>query len=175
MLLTEAQAPITRVAVENPIQTAAREGVRNALEYTRGRLGKETSALERLVRGDLAAHEYFRYALSSWIGTCLSRLEDTVTSVYLVDAPDRGESIAVTEPLALILVVERKTAALESLLGELDAALTRQYREVMTPHADGLTSLLAATLVDRGEASTRSGAGSLLHVLHYPPTRIWSR
>lgn len=176
MFTTDPNALVTQAAaLGNSLETAATEMIHAALEHTKSSFTQSPLVIERLEDGDPAAHECFRYAVAKGVGAYLSLVDATIRSVHMVDAASEEPSSPITEPLQLIIVVDRRTAAIESLLAELDTALTRGYRQLMAPRADAMSSLLITMLVDTTEAASRQGAGSLLHSLHCPPVRVWAR
>jgi hypothetical protein len=159
---------------------AADEAIAYAMDFCRSRIGLGDDPSALLKRGNHDAHEYFRRGLAIRIARYLGEIDGTVKAVYVCNWCDRSDEIesepaGLTSPLSLIAWVDRKTAALGSLLTDLDAALTREYRGLVAPAAKGLRSFLDVNVVEDGEVRERIGYGALVSSVRERPTRVWHR
>ncbi len=161
------------------VTSAVEAAVESALAVTAERLGlRNAQAVEELLRqGDRAATEYFHYNLATEIGRKLGEWDADVQGAYLCDYDATPLDLAFDEtrsPLIhLILVVERKTAALGALLAAVDNALVLLYRD-LTGRTE-LAHLLDVQAVDPEEIRNRIGYGAFFSSLHYRPVPLWTR
>jgi hypothetical protein len=158
----------------------AEAAIASAEHYCASLVKEEGEAQTLLRQGHPQAHDYFRYGLAQALARSVAQVDDTARAIYLVnwDSPAdeiEGESVGPTSPLSLIVWVERSTAALAALFGELDAALTGRYRELVDPAAQALRSLLDLHVVDDRDVERRAGYGALLTSLRQRPLLVWQR
>jgi hypothetical protein len=129
-----------------------------ALEFCATKLNLESyeTAVERLQQGDN-------------IG---------IKAVYIFDFEATPEDICFAEVtpdiiIHLIVWAQRKTAALNSLIGALDRALVRIHVELL--HMPQLKHLLDVQVVDDRDVENRLGFGALFSSLHHRPLPVWKR
>jgi len=125
-------------------------------------------------------HDYFRHSLAQQVAGYLAQLDDSIVGVYTHsygDAEEEGEdrSCGVATNINLILHVRRKTAALSSAIASLDRALLEQYRALVAPNGDKMSSLLDVQVVDDRDVEDGVGFGAVLRASYSKPVRLWAR
>lgn len=166
-------------AVDAPSE-AARKALSFAVHFCAKRLGGSEDPVALLKTNHSVAHEYLRYGLALRLAEYVADADETVIAVYLHNWGPAAEeveadAVGMTSPLSLIIWVRRQTAALRSLLADLDGAITREYKALVAPAADRMCSLLDANLVEDREVGTRTGLGALLASTRERPLRVWQR
>ncbi len=158
----------------------AAEMVSNALHYCEGKTAyRGADQLAAALRAEIPqVHDYFRHALTTSLANYLIRLDDSVIEVYSYcygDAEEEGEdrSCRVTGSLNLILHVRRRTAALSSVEVSLDQALLEQYKRLIAPNGDRMTSFLDLQMVDDRDVAEGLGFGAVLKSTFSRPVRVW--
>jgi hypothetical protein len=151
-----------------------------ALDYAAHKLNLASpeAALQEVRQGDRRALEYCHYHLAQQAGAALGALDTNVQSVSLYSFEATPEDRAFGEnseslPIHLLVSVERKTSALNSLVAALDRALVKDYAEMIGPRR--LAHVLDVQVIDRGDVESRRGIAALLYSLHNRPIRLWER
>ncbi len=140
---------------------------------------RESDVAAALAEGEQRSQDCFRHYLSLQVAEYLRALDDNLAGAYSYsygDAEEEGEgrSSSPTESLKLILRVRRKTAALNAVLAALDDAMLEEYRKLIEPVGDKMTTFLDAQMVDDEEAEQGSGLACVLKSAFTPPTQVWS-
>lgn len=152
--------------------------VTNALEWVSAKLRcDKVRVVDCLNRGDPAARRELKLGLARYLAEYLGFLDEDVKAVYVSDHVDNyaGESVAGSSRWVIHLVVyaEPKTAALTSLLGALNRALTAEMRKsVEYAETEGF---LDVQLINSADLENLARYAALLNAPRYRPTRIWQR
>jgi hypothetical protein len=151
-----------------------------ALEFCATKLNLESyeTAVERLQQGDNITFSYWRYGLAKKGAEYLGEWDEGIKAVYIFDFEATPEDICFAEVtpdiiIHLIVWAQRKTAALNSLIGALDRALVRIHVELL--HMPQLKHLLDVQVVDDRDVENRLGFGALFSSLHHRPLPVWKR
>jgi hypothetical protein len=120
-----------------------------------------------LQENDAFAHRYLRYSLAKQIAEYLAEVENTLKSVYYFEELDEPVHLNL---LSLMVQIERKTAAFDSLCEGLNQNLIKEYKKLMAPKAHQLKHFLNI-LVDDSETGVKSGTNYLFN----PPIKIWNK
>jgi hypothetical protein len=133
-------------------------------------------AINRLQQKDNRACEYCHYSIAEQVGAALGDLDENVKAVYMFEDEATPQDLCFNEttnvPLLHLLVwVQRKTEALNSLVSMLDRALAQSYARLIGPSE--LQYLLDVQIVDDAQVERRVGYGALLQSLHYRPLKVW--
>jgi hypothetical protein len=136
------------------------------------------AVVERLRESESLVCHYCRYGLAKNVAESIGRLDDNVKAVYTVDYDATPEdrcfsSESQTSLIHLIVWAERKTDALDALVGALDRALLQAYSEAID--ASQLAHLLDVQVVDDTDVEARVGYGALLTSVHNRPIQVWER
>lgn len=170
-----AMPKLSAVSVDEEAETA----VNAALGFTAQKLGKPAkTVVERLQEGDGTAASYWRYGLAKRMAECLADWDESVKAVYAVDYDATPDDLAfgtAAQPsqVHLIAWVDRKTAALDSLVAALDGALAERVAQLLG--LDHLVHLLDVQVVDDEDVEARRGYGATLTSLHNRPIQVWTR
>jgi hypothetical protein len=158
----------------------AGEFLNNALEYCaeKMRLGSPEMALELLRQGDSRARWHSHHSLAAQVAETLGHMDQNVNSVFVLDYDATPEDLAFGEPgrvspIHLIVRAERKTEALNALIGALESALVRDYAVRIGPRQ--LKYLLDVQVIDAEDVEKRRGYAALLTSLYNRPIRVWER
>ncbi len=140
-------------------------------------VGSSDAALKLLKCGDRSAWDYFQYGLAAQVAELLGGLDDEVQAVYLYDdeaTPDDAALGEVTPSLVhLIVLANRKTSALDSLIVGLSRAVVQSYGRLFDKPQ--LRHLLDVQVMDNTELDARVGLGALMSSLHHRPSLVWKR
>ena len=154
--------------------------INQAMEYCGQKMGLEGAwlAVEQLKQGDGTACSYCRYSMAKQMAEALGSLDENVRAVYLYDYDATPEDLCFGQavhasPIHLILWVERKTSALESLVEALDHALAKSYAAMMDRSQPA--HILDVQMVDDSDVENRTGYGTLLSSFYNPPLKVWER
>jgi hypothetical protein len=164
---------------------AAKEAIHRALEYAGRSTGRDltidrTGGVPAFMCRDVNFQEGFRTGLARYLGEYLGSVDSNVKQVYLCREELAPEDLAGTRTVSatshfmLIIWVIRKTAALQSLVVELDYAVTREYKN-LTSSTRGVDSVLEVHFVDDEEVENRRGFAALINSIHKPATRVWAQ
>jgi hypothetical protein len=143
--------------------------------------GKE-KALKAIGSGDCCVCEYMRYALAQQVAEYLGSVDDSITAIYTYE-PEYATGSDTTGPvhprvqpgLNLIARVNRKSAALSSVVASLSAALAEQLKQLGCPNANALCRELDVNLADEQDVQKRIGYGALIGSLYVRPIEVWHR
>lgn len=164
-----------------PDATSTAETVINqAIDFCAARIRSRShdDVLANLRKRNKAACGYMNYSIAKQIGEALGALDENVTAVYVMDYDATVEDVCFAGPqcfdiVHLIVQVDRKTKALESLLEALDHALALGYARLLG--AEKQAHLLDAQLVDSTDIEGRVGYGAMLSSLYQRPLQVWER
>lgn len=139
-------------------------------------------AHQAIANGDCCVCDYMRYGLARQVAEYLGLMDEKVTSVYVYEPEYATEPVAVgsgrprAQPgMNLIARVNRKTAALSSVVASLSAAMDEELRRLGCPHANALCRQLAIHLADEEDVRRRMGYGALINSLYVGPIEVWHR
>jgi hypothetical protein len=170
------QAPLSAASVG----TGAAQMVEAATKLCRSKAAccDEGELAGALKTADPRVDDCFRHALSLRAAEYLAGLDNHIVAAYSYsygDAEEEGEERghSPTAQLKLILHVRRKTAALAAAITALDEALLEEYRRLIAPVGERMTSLLDVQVVDEEEVDSGTGFAVVLTSAFAPPTRIW--
>ena len=172
-----ATAPVFRL----PDAASTMEGALvKALDFGARKLNlpNPQASLERVREADGKALEYCHYHLAQQVAEALGALDDHVQSVSLFDFEATPEDRALGEnadslPIHLLVWVDRKTSALNSLVAALDRALVKDYADMIGPRRLG--HVLDVQVIDSADVASRRGIAALLYSLNNRPIRLWAR
>lgn len=153
--------------------------VKKALDTSASRLGLNDSkrCLEQLNKCDSAAFNYYSYYFAKELGELLGSWSKNVKSVYAcnydssISGEDCLESLPQFSLIHMIVRVEQKNHALNSLLESIDGALVKKHRQVF--NLDRLEHALDAQVIDDQDVKNRTGYAAMLNSLYQPPIEIW--
>ena len=137
-------------------------------------------ALDAILKGDCSVCEYLRYGLARQIGAYLGSVDCHVKAVYVYE-PEYGtvaDDAGVVKPsssINLLAWVDRKSAALESIIVSLAEALRDERSQLLCEKASGACFMLDVQIVDDEEVKSRRGYAALVNSLHVRPTALWTR
>lgn len=142
------------------------------------RLAGHQAVVDHLRQGDANAYKYCHYSIAKQAAESLGALDRMIKAIYVVDYDATPQDISLGDKaqaslIHLIVWVERKTKALQSLVGALDRALVQRFAEVIGTHQ--LAHLLDVQLVDDADVEKRVGYGAMLSSLYNRPIRVWER
>jgi len=172
-----ATAPVFRL----PDAASTMEGALvRALDFCAKKLNLPSpqASLEKARGGDGKALEYCHYHLAQQVAEALGALDDHVRAISLFEFEATPEDRALGEnanslPIHLLVQVDRKTSALNSLVAALDRALVKDYAEMIGPRRLG--HVLDVQVIDDADVESRRGIAGLLHSLNNRPIRLWAR
>ena len=169
------------IALRSPsAESTAEIALAQALDFCAQKAGlaDRQAVIDSLREGDCNACKYCCYSIGKQVAESLGSLDEKVKAVYISDYDATAEDLCFGEarqalPIHLIVWVDRKTSALESLVDALDRALANRYADVIGPSE--LAHLLDVQLVNDHEVKNRIGHGALLTSLHNRPIKFWER
>jgi hypothetical protein len=160
--------------------STAEVALTEALEYCAQKMGLagRQAVVDHLRQGDRSACKYCHYSIAKHVAVSVGALDGNVKAVYVVDYDATPQDLCFCEgpqgsQIHLIVWAERKTGALDSLVGALDRALVERYNGVMGTHQ--LAHLLDVQVVDDADVNNRVGYGAMLSSLHQRPIQVWKR
>jgi len=139
--------------------------------------GTKEKALDAVLQGDCSVCGYVRYGLAKGIAQYLGSIDDTIKAVYVYEpeyATD-DEIARVSFGINLLAWVERKSAALNSIIAGLDAALMEERKRLLCPDATAECFSLDVNVADDDEVRRRRGYGALVNSIFVRPTKVWER
>jgi hypothetical protein len=141
-------------------------------------LADHQAVIARLQRGDGNACKYCHYSVAKQVAESLGALDRKIKAIYIADYDATPQDLCFGEETSgllihLIIWVERKTKALDSLVDALDQALVQRYADAVG--ARQLAHLLDIQLVDDHDVENRIGYGAMLSSLYNRPIQIWER
>lgn len=125
--------------------------------------------VELLNKNNEFAHGCFRYSMATLITEYLVEVEPSVQRVGYSEEPD----VPIWQsPICLVIFVDKKTAALTSLLNALNISIVAELKRLFPEHLSDLKYFLAAMVIDNQDAEKNSnGYKSLIN----PIITIWKR
>jgi hypothetical protein len=151
-----------------------------ALDFCAQKMGlvDRGSAVERLQQWDENACQYYRYSIAKQVAASLAALDKNIKAAYVTDYDATPQDVCFNTgnqmPLIHMIVwVERKTKALDSLVEGLDRALAQRYADVVG--SPRLTHLLDVQVVDDEDVHGRIGYGAMISSIYNRPIQIWER
>jgi len=155
----------------------------SALESVAASLSQDGDAVRRAMRqGDCAMCDAVREQLARKIAADLGAVDASVQAVYAVESAqdvssdERIRNRPVLRPgISLIVRVNRKTAALSSIVDSLITALWAAARPLSCPYANALCWMLDVQLVDDQQAEQRMWSDARSGSEDPRLTEIWRR
>jgi hypothetical protein len=174
-------AKVTAPPLRMPNATSTAEDVLNkAMEFCAKKMGFESPqiAIARLQQGDHTVCEYCQFSIAEQMAEALGALDENVKAIYMFEYDATPEDICfgkLERPplLHLIVWVDHKTEALNSLVAMLDRALAHSYAQLIGPSQ--LRHLLDVQVIADAEVENRIGYGALLSSIHHRPLKVWER
>lgn len=161
-------------------QSTAEAAVHGAMDYCAQKMRLENSqaAVEYLRQQDIKACGYCQYSIAKQLGDSLGALDQNIRAVYILDFDATPQDICFADGKAdmmihLIVQVERKTRALDSLVIALDSALAQVMGQILG--RGELQHVLDVQVVDDADVKGRVGYGAMLGSLHQRPIQLWKR
>jgi len=155
-----------------PLSTDGASIVERALGYVARRLKSPgpDAALERLRRGELEAYLYFRYALAKEASRDIAAIAGGVEKA-LIFLENRCEEFP-GEPVRLGLIVERRTAAMQSLVEAVCEAVSREAKD-RVPGLRSFDEFLKAEILDADAIRAGTGLAAMVHSIYEPPITVY--
>ncbi len=141
------------------------------------RTGTKEKALDRVLQSDCSACGYVRYGLAKAVARYLGSIDDTIKAVYVYEpeyATD-DDTVGLSFGINLLAWVQRKSAALNSVVASLDAALMEERKRLLCPDATAECFSLDVKVADDDEVRGRRGYGALVNSIFVRPTKVWER
>jgi hypothetical protein len=163
---------------------AIQQMVDSALAFSAEKAGLPGSAEARreIVDGGCIVCEYLRYGLSKELSRYLGTIDESVQAVYAYEPEYTAGALhldsagpGIDRGINLIVSVERKNHALDSIAASLEDALKEGVRPLLCSKASGSCFALDVKVVDGEELSSRRGYGALVSSVYVAPLRLWSR
>jgi hypothetical protein len=158
------------------LTATARNMVDSALAVATGRLAATSPAetLERVIGGDQAALAYFRHELAHQVAMLLLLSDRHLIALYLDhDLPEAEDCVPselrLTDPIQLVVCVERETAALSGLVRAVDRSLCGVLSQWQGTAGEGL---VIATMIQPVEVRRLHAR---VNGFRPPPTLLVSR
>ena len=135
--------------------------------------GMDQPQIERnLKSGNLEICRSFRSFLAGQIAAYLGEIGGGVNQVFYMESLDEP---CAEGPLNLIVLVDRKTEALNSLKDGLNASLVEEYRKIRGEESRNLKHWLNLVFLEPGEVENKVGDGAILAARFNPPVKIWDK
>jgi hypothetical protein len=139
-------------------------------------------ARREIADGDCTVCEYLRYGLSKELAEYLGSIDRSVQAVYAYE-PEYAAGVlhvdsagpGIDRGINLIVSVDRKNHALDSVVASLEDAVKEGVRPLLCSKANGSCFALDVKVVDGEELSARRGYGALVSSIHVAPMRLWTR
>lgn len=170
---------VDRQAPLSDAESAAQAALIGAVSFTAQKMNlNRAEATIALKQNDRTTYDYFKYGLAVQVAEHVAGLDDQVKRVLMYDdeATPEDEVFGEGQPgrlIHLIVVAQRKTEALNALIGALDRALVRGFAGLANaPH---LAHLLDVQVVDEKDVQNRTGYAALLSSVHHQPLPILER
>jgi len=151
-----------------------------AVEYCaqKMRIGSWQGVINRLMKGDGQACEYWHYSVAKQVAEALGTLDENMKAAYIYDYDATPEDLCFGEagralPIHLIVWAQPKTAALNVLVETWDRALVQGYVEMIGGCQPA--HLLDVQVIDDADVEKRVGYGALLSSLRHRPIQVWER
>jgi len=157
--------------------------VEAALEAVSANQGQDQDTLRQAMRhGDCTICDAVRYQLAQKLAADLGAVDRSVKAVYLYEpeqatTSDEGvrDRPSLSPGLSLIIWVDRKTAALNSIVDSLGSAVSAAAKPLSCPFANALCWMVDAQFVDDRQVEQRLGYGALINSVYVRPIEVWQR
>jgi hypothetical protein len=163
-------------------RTLMRDMVEEAIGFCarKARVRNREETLEAILNGDCSVCEYLRYGLAKQIGAYLGSMDHHVKTVYVYEPEygttgDDASAVKLSLGINLLAWVDRKSAALNSVIESLVEALRDERSQLLCEKANGVCFALDVLVVDDEEVNNRKGYGALVNSLYVRPTKLWTR
>jgi len=146
-----------------------------------GHKGREQT-IAALKRGDCSVCKYMCHGLTQEVAEYLGSVDSSVKAVYTYEPeyatgaegpmPDQPN---LSPAISMIAWVDRKSAALASVVSILSSAVAEELRRLGCPKANALCHTLDVKIVGDDEVLGRLGYGALINSIYVSPMEIWRR
>jgi len=153
--------------------------VTKALETSSRKMGLAGSGdcLARLKKCETAAFNYYCYNVAKELGEVLGSWSKNIKSVFAccydeeVNGEESCEKLTSFSLVHMIVLVEKKSKALDALIEAVDGALAQRHRRMLGRRQ--LEHALDARVIDDEDVKNRTGYAVLLGSVYQPPIRVW--
>lgn len=153
--------------------------VTKALETSARKIGVTDSeaCLERLKKYESVAFNYYCYNVAKELGEVLGSWSKNIKSVFAccydedVNGEECCEKLLSFSLIHLIIMVEKKSKALDALIDAVDSALVQRHWQ-MLGHKQ-MEHALDARIIDDEDVKNRTGYAALLRSVYRPPIQVW--
>jgi hypothetical protein len=167
---------IDGIAIQDMVQSAL------AFSAQKTALQAAGEVQQAVAEGDCVACGYLRYALSKEVGEYLGTIDTSVQAVYAYEPEYAAGALhvdsvrpAVDNGINLIVSVDRKNAALSSIVASLEDAIKEGVKSLLCSKANGSCYAFDVRVVDGDEVASRRGYGALISSIYATPVRLWAR
>lgn len=141
-------------------------------------LRDSAAVVDRLRRGDHVVHLACEQELARNVAEYLSYLDSDIKTVYRYEYTCGGQSagqhaLELRPIIHLVVLTERRTAALISVLAALDRALSQSLAERCG--GQEAPSVLNVHVIADADIRNRAGYAALLFAPHWEPVQVWKR
>jgi hypothetical protein len=118
-----------------------------------------------------------RYSLAKGLAQYLGSIDETIKAVYVYEPEyaTGNEIVGLSYGINLLAWVQRKSAALNSIVASLDATLMEERKRLLCPEATAECFSLDLKVTDDEEVNLRRGYGALVDSIFVRPTKVWER
>lgn len=164
--------------------TAIGDMIERALVFSSQKTGLQDGerALEAIRSGDCCVCGYLRYGLCKELGEYLGGIDASVQAVYTYEpeyctgvADVAGAELEAMRGINLIISVDRRSAALFSIVASLEDGVREARGRLVCSEATGSCCVLDVKVADAEEVASRRGYGVLISSLYAAPLRVWAR
>ncbi len=164
--------------------TAIQDMVQSALAFSAQKavLPAVDEVRQAVAGGDCIVCGYLRYALSKEIGEYLGTIDTSVQAVYAYEPEYAAGALhidsarpAMDAGINLIVSVDRKNAALSSIVASLEDAVKEGVKSLLCSNANGSCYAFDVRVVDGEEVASRHGYGALVSSIYAAPVKLWAR
>jgi len=158
--------------------------VDQALDFAAREVGHQARAqtMAALKNGDCSVCGYVLHGLAHEVATYLGSVDSSVKAIYTYEPeyatgadgpmPDQPN---LSPAISMLAWVDRKSAALVSVVNILSSAVTEELKRFGCPKANALCHTLDVELVDEDQVLGRIGYGALIDSVYVRPMEIWRR
>ena len=164
--------------------TAIGDMIETALVFCSQKTGLQDGerALEAIRSGDCCVCGYLKYGLCKELGEYLGGIDASVQAVYTYEpehctgvADLAGAELEAMRGINLIVSVDRRSAALSSIVASLEDGVREARGRLICSEATGLCWALDVKVADAEEVASRRGYGALISSLYVAPLKVWAR
>jgi hypothetical protein len=166
-------APPSEANASTNVEAIAKTAVNESLLYAAAKCesGDVDALRAKLADADDWALSYLAYACASNIAQAIALLDENVLEAFVLGV--EGDDVCTTcFPVTLVLRVTRHTAALESLVSNLEDEI-RSYLEQDAALSVGV--LLEIRVVEDEDVRARRGLGAAIRSMWTPALKVWER